>query len=142
LGFTLGRHERVRFALQEGLEGVGGGVDDGLALEVERGIQNHGHPGALPEALDQGVVVGAVFPEDGLQAPGAIHVGDCRQEAGLRFLHRNDVKHVARRMQAAELCHPQAAVVRRLHVSRPTGGFLRASRQPGRPRDLASLDLL
>src|SRR5215510_9387957 len=56
----VAEHEHVHPTPMEGLERFGGGVDDGLALEVEGGVEDDRHARGLAERLDELVVARAV----------------------------------------------------------------------------------
>src|SRR5215471_17737004 len=68
------QHQAVHFTLRQSAEGVGGGTDNGLALQVKRRVQHDGHTRSLTEPFNQAVVKGTLFTENSLQTPGSISV--------------------------------------------------------------------
>ncbi len=58
------------------MEGFLGGVDDGLSHDVEGGVEEDGDASELLEVGEELVVAGVGFLGDGLDASGAVDVGD------------------------------------------------------------------
>src|ERR1019366_7589448 len=77
----IAQNQGVHLALGEGTVSVGRSVYDGLAFEIERGVEYRRHASRLAEALDQLVVPRITVPEDRLQAAGAVHMSDGGQDA-------------------------------------------------------------
>src|SRR5229473_2223173 len=98
LNHEIPQDERIHFTLREGIESVRRRIHDGFALKIERGVEYRRHASGLGEALNQSVVSGVCVPEDGLQATSAIHVRNRGQDGLLGGSHRNNVKHVTRRI--------------------------------------------
>src|SRR5262245_54020483 len=89
--------EAVEVGLQEERERVLGGLDDRLAGTVEGGVEDDGHAGQRFEAAEQ-VVEGAAALVDGLDARGAVDVGDGRQALRLDL---GGEEHVGRGQRSA-----------------------------------------
>src|SRR5579885_1140482 len=49
---VISQHQHVDTAARKGTERLGGSVDDGLAAQIERGVQQNRHAGQLAERLD------------------------------------------------------------------------------------------
>src|SRR5215475_15555576 len=104
--------EEIHPAPAERAVGLGGRVDDRLALQVERCVEDDGDTGGLAEHLDEAMVARRGMLIDGLQAGGAVDVGDGGQHLLLAVLHVHHVEHVAGGIVATgvgeieELTHP------------------------------------
>src|SRR5262245_37377221 len=92
----LSENQHVHAAPAEGAVGLGGRVDDRLALQIERGVQDSRHAGRLAERLDQPVVPRRRFLVYGLEAGGTVDVSDGRQDILFPILHVHDIEHVTR----------------------------------------------
>src|SRR5213595_1656526 len=87
--------EDIHPAAAEGAERLRGRIDDWLALEIEGGVQNHGHPGGFPKHLDQAVIAGRRIGVHRLQAGRAVDVGRGGDEVPHAGLDVHDVQHEA-----------------------------------------------
>src|SRR5712691_2131727 len=68
-------------------------VDDGLAFEVERSVEQHRHSGGLAKSLDKPVILPALLFSYRLKSPCAIDVRDGGDNVPLVFLHIHHVEH-------------------------------------------------
>src|SRR5262249_61936653 len=73
---VLAEHEPVHAAPAEGAVRFGRRVHDRLALEVERGVEDHGHAGGRPERLDQAMVQRRRLPLHRLESRRPVAVRD------------------------------------------------------------------
>src|SRR6267378_2276562 len=72
--------ERVELAADEGRVRLARRVDDRLAAQVERGVEEHGHAGCLTEAGDERVIALVALARDHLQPSGPVDVSDGRYD--------------------------------------------------------------
>src|SRR5580704_1236717 len=92
------KDQRVHLTSGKGVKGVGGSSDDGLAFQIERGVQQNGDACGFAKALDQSVVARTVFTKNRLKAACAINVRDSGKNALFCFLNGNNVEHISRWM--------------------------------------------
>src|SRR2546426_6733693 len=83
---VVAQDQGVHAAATEGAERLRRGVDDGLPLEVEGGVEQDRHPGRLPKGLDQPMIAGRLDLIHRLEPGGAVHVGDARNARAHRLL--------------------------------------------------------
>ena len=67
------------------MKGLPGSIDDRLAFEVERGVEQYGDSGRPAEGLDQPIVPRVLLSADRLEPAGAIDVSDGRDCVPLVF---------------------------------------------------------
>src|SRR6185312_1489048 len=88
----VAQRQPVHAGAQEAVQRLGRSVDDRLVL-VERGVEHHGHARPLLEGADELPVAGVGPPRHGLQAAGAVDVGDGRDERPLLRADGVDLDH-------------------------------------------------
>src|SRR5579884_3427787 len=66
----------------EGFDGIARGADDRLTAGIERGVDEHRHPGAPAESSDEIVIERMIVAPDGLDARRPIHMSDGRDIVG------------------------------------------------------------
>ena len=88
--------EAINAGTEEGFDGFGGGVDDGLAFDVETGVEDHLAAGFFADFLEEAVVGGIVGGGDGLDAGGAVDVGDGGERAAPLLADVDDGDHVGK----------------------------------------------
>ena len=72
-----------------------GGVDNRLALQVERGVEYYRNAGSLSKVLDQPVIFRVHFFQNCLKPSCAIHVCDGKEDLPLSFPYVHHVEHEA-----------------------------------------------
>src|SRR6516164_10321216 len=70
-------HQGVQRRSPEALQRIARRADDGIAARVERGVDEHGDPGAGLKRLEQIVIARRLLAVDRLDAGRAIHVAHC-----------------------------------------------------------------
>ena len=78
---TITDSQHFHISAHEAAESVLWRANDGLASNVEAGVNDHRASGALVESLDESVIAGIGFLMHGLDAGRIIDVGNCRNVA-------------------------------------------------------------
>src|ERR1700730_1570434 len=94
----VAQDQRVHLTGGVGVKRICWRRNDGLSLQVERGVQENGEASGLAEAIDQRIVTRALLAEDRLQTARTIHVGDSGEDTSFLRLHGNDIEHEAGRV--------------------------------------------
>src|SRR5271165_1538046 len=79
---------------EERLDSFFWSVDDGLALHVEAGVEDHLASGGFADGVEEAMEVGIVLTRDSLQARGAVDVGDGGKRGAMFRAHVYNRDHV------------------------------------------------
>jgi len=88
------QREGIDIGGKKGLDGLGGGLDNGLTGQIEAGVEEHRRVAAQDcDPATQAMEPGVLLRGDGLNPGGAVDVGDCREPGPIVGTDGGDQQH-------------------------------------------------
>src|SRR5262245_10818139 len=99
----LPHHERIYVCTLEAADGILRRADNGFALDVERGVNQHAVTAHLLEGLQQSVKLRVFLPVDGLDAHTPVYVRNGGDHTLVFIFHAVDEQHIGITVVAIEV---------------------------------------